>query len=192
MGNVACCNLNDFSLFKAKEKKVIEDISHRHLTKLIRIQSIWKAIIARKKFFRKNKNTNLRAVTKYFETHETPDGFNEAEMPGIVIEVNKIQIAGNVFSTEKKLGDFVIDEKELINFIKENKNKLKNYSIQYEDGSIYYGYYNKLWEREGYGVLILPDGSKYQGFFKNNKMNGRGRLVGIDGDYYEGIILLFR
>jgi hypothetical protein len=183
MGNVPCCNLNDFSPFKAKEKKVIDDISHRALYKLIRIQSIWKGIISRKRFFNKNKNKNLRAITKYYIT---PDGFEDTQMPGNIIDVTSIKVHENVFTTEKKLGDFVIDEKELINYIEENKSKLKNYSIQYDDGSIYYGYYNKFWEREGYGVLILQDGSKYQGFFRGNRMNGRGRLVGIGGDYYEG------
>jgi hypothetical protein len=183
MGNSPCCNLKDFNLFKSKEKQVLDDINYKVLPKLVKIQTIWRSIVWRKKFVRKHRNKNLRALTRYFIT---PDGFNEAEMPGRLIKVDKIQVHESVFSTEKKLGDFVIDEKELIKFIEENKNKLKNYSIQYDDGSIYYGYYNKSWEREGYGVLILPDGSKYQGFFRENKMNGRGRLVGIEGDYFEG------
>jgi hypothetical protein len=183
MGNSTCCNIKDFALFGSKEKKVTDDINYRALLKLIKIQTIWKSIVWRKKFVRKHRKKNLRALTKYFIT---PDGFNEAELPGKTININNIQVHENVFNTEKKLGDFVIDEKELIKYIEENKNKLKNYSIQYEDGSIYYGYYNKSWEREGYGVLIQADGSKFQGFFKNNKMNGRGRIVGIEGDYYEG------
>jgi hypothetical protein len=187
MGNVnACCNLNDFNVFKSKEKKVLDDISSKALGRLIRIQSVWKAILTRQRFQKKFKNKNLRAITKYYVT---PDGFSDSQIPGKVIDVSTIQIHENVFTTEQKLGDFVIEEKELIKFIEKNKIKLKNYSILYDDGSIYYGYYNKFWEREGYGVYILPDGSKYQGFFKNNRMNGRGRLVGIDGDYFEGILL---
>lgn len=40
--------------------------------------------------------------------------------------------------------------------------------------------------RTGKGVLIWPDGSKYEGYFKNNKANGRGRLIHANGEVYEG------
>ena len=40
--------------------------------------------------------------------------------------------------------------------------------------------------REGYGKLYLKDGSIYEGFFKDNKMDGRGRLYNIEGFIYEG------
>ena len=32
------------------------------------------------------------------------------------------------------------------------------------------------------------DGSKYEGYWKNDKANGKGRLIHADGDVYEGIL----
>ena len=34
--------------------------------------------------------------------------------------------------------------------------------------------------------LYYKDGSIYQGEFKENMMNGKGRKINGDGDYYEG------
>jgi hypothetical protein len=121
------------------------------------------------------------------EEMSTPEGFLEKLRPGVEISVDSIKINPKIIEVEEKLGNFVVEEKELILFIENNKNKLKKHCLKYDDGSMYLGYFNKLWQMEGYGVLILTDGSKYQGFFKNNKMNGRGRLINFNGDYYEGI-----
>jgi hypothetical protein len=42
--------------------------------------------------------------------------------------------------------------------------------------------------RDGMGIQIWPDGSKYEGYWKADKANGRGRLIHADGDVYEGIL----
>jgi hypothetical protein len=189
MGNTNCCNLSKYDLFK-REKIVIEDISPKVIKKIIRVQAYWRAAKYRDWFRIKHQNKSLRVILSHKTKTKTArsEGFEVNLMPGTIVEIDSIKIHENVSLTEQKLGDFVIEEKELIRYIENHKNMLKNYSILYQDGSIYYGYFSKSWEREGYGVLIFPDGAKYQGFFKNNKMHGRGRLVGIEGDYYEGNI----
>jgi hypothetical protein len=188
MGNTNCCNLSKYDLFK-REKIVIEDINPNIIKKITRLQAYWRAAKYRGWFTIKHQNKSLRVLSQKSKTRTArSEGFEAYLMPGNVIEIDSIKIHENVSITEQKLGDFVIEEKELIRYIENHKNNLKNYSILYPDGSIYYGYFSRAWEREGYGVLIFPDGAKYQGFFKNNKMHGRGRLVGIDGDYYEGKI----
>lgn len=56
-----------------------------------------------------------------------------------------------------------------------------------ENKTKYEGYWNtKTGERDGMGVLIWPDGSIYEGFWKHNKANGRGRLIHADRDVYVG------
>ncbi len=35
-------------------------------------------------------------------------------------------------------------------------------------------------------MLLWPDGSKYEGYFKNNMAHGRGRLIHANGEVYEG------
>lgn len=40
--------------------------------------------------------------------------------------------------------------------------------------------------REGKGIQVWPDGSRYEGYWRMNKANGKGRLIHADGDVYEG------
>jgi hypothetical protein len=40
--------------------------------------------------------------------------------------------------------------------------------------------------REGYGRIILKDGSYYEGKWKNNFQEGKGKIVYSNGNYYEG------
>ena len=60
--------------------------------------------------------------------------------------------------------------------------------ILLNDGSIYYGSWNIYGLKHGYGILIRKQGSKYEGFFENDKLCGRGRYIDSQGAfYYEGI-----
>ena len=40
--------------------------------------------------------------------------------------------------------------------------------------------------RSGYGVQEWPDGSKYHGYWENDKANGKGKLYHASGDIYDG------
>ena len=41
-------------------------------------------------------------------------------------------------------------------------------------------------KRDGYGIQLWADGSKYEGYWSNDMANGKGRLIHVDGDVYEG------
>ena len=57
----------------------------------------------------------------------------------------------------------------------------------YPDGSCYTGFWSvKTNKKSGYGVMILADGSIYEGHFEDDKANGLGRVVHAEGDWYEG------
>jgi len=59
--------------------------------------------------------------------------------------------------------------------------------VEYENRAIYYGEWNKeAKQRHGRGIQIWTDGSKYEGYWKNDKANIRGKLYHADGDIYEG------
>jgi hypothetical protein len=34
--------------------------------------------------------------------------------------------------------------------------------------------------------MLFADGSYYEGYFENDKMRGKGRMIYFDGDIYEG------
>lgn len=51
------------------------------------------------------------------------------------------------------------------------------------------GLYEGEWigqNKDGRGVYKWANGSRYDGFWKNNKNHGFGRLVSVNGDIYEG------
>lgn len=56
-----------------------------------------------------------------------------------------------------------------------------------EDGTKYTGQWMAGTNiRAGQGVLIWPDGSVYEGWWKDNKANSKGRLIHVDGSMYQG------
>jgi len=56
-----------------------------------------------------------------------------------------------------------------------------------DSGAKYKGYLNaETKEKDGFGIQIWIDGSKYVGYWKSSKANGFGRLIHADGDVYEG------
>lgn len=58
--------------------------------------------------------------------------------------------------------------------------------FELDNGAIYIGQWSKDGLRFGRGIQIWTDGSKYQGFWKNDMANGKGRLIHSDGDVYIG------
>jgi hypothetical protein len=169
---------------------IVSQIYKLNEEKIIKLQKWWKELY-------KQRINNSKFPTYYtnytFKNYDEPGVETNLEMinirpvkPGVEINLDMINISPIIKRIEKKLGSLVVEEKELIKFIKDNKDNLKKSCLKYPNGTIYFGYFNKLWEREGYGVAIFPDGSKYQGFYSEDKMKGKGRLININGDYYEG------
>jgi hypothetical protein len=70
---------------------------------------------------------------------------------------------------------------------------LKLEPVALEDWTTYIGEWARKDEfesafriREGWGVRIWTDGSIYEGWFRNDRAHGRGRLIHADGYIYEG------
>ena len=64
--------------------------------------------------------------------------------------------------------------------------KEKKGTVELEEGIKYTGEWNPQGERHGYGVQSWADGSHYEGYWVNDKANGKGRLYHADGDIYQG------
>lgn len=54
------------------------------------------------------------------------------------------------------------------------------------NNAVYFGQWSEDGMREGRGVQIWRDGSKYEGYWSNDKAQGPGRLIHQDGSMYEG------
>ena len=66
-----------------------------------------------------------------------------------------------------------------------DKNVLKPH-VLYDDGSVYLGEFNSDEKRNGRGILLWEDKSKYQGQWKKDKPHGKGKFIYPNGDYYIG------
>eukprot|EP00826_Nyctotherus_ovalis_P015577 TRINITY_DN14440_c0_g1_i13.p1 TRINITY_DN14440_c0_g1~~TRINITY_DN14440_c0_g1_i13.p1 ORF type:complete len:198 (-),score=18.32 TRINITY_DN14440_c0_g1_i13:174-767(-) len=67
--------------------------------------------------------------------------------------------------------------------VKSSPMKTKH-TIKYNDGSLFEGQVldNK---RHGYGKQTWPNGTKYTGYWENDKMSGKGKLEYENGDVYD-------
>ena len=82
----------------------------------------------------------------------------------------------------EKLGPFNFGPEQADGVVRENRD-----TFVLENGAKYTGEWNvATGERDGKGMQIWIDGSRYEGYWKHDKANGRGRLIHADGDVYEG------
>mmetsp|Transcript_39504 Transcript_39504/g.60303 ORF Transcript_39504/g.60303 Transcript_39504/m.60303 type:complete len:270 (+) Transcript_39504:88-897(+) len=58
--------------------------------------------------------------------------------------------------------------------------------IELNEEAVYLGQWSKQGLREGRGTQIWSDGSKYEGYWKDDAANGRGRLIHSNGDCFTG------
>ena len=131
------------------------------LTKIILIQSIIRGYLFRKELF------NYKQIKEISIDYNT-DNFEKSP---IILRLNNL------------LPKFELTDKEVYEI---NNTNNKIIAILYPNQSIYKGMINEKGQREGFGKYFLSDGSIYKGFFYNNKMEGKGRMININGFIYEG------
>jgi hypothetical protein len=86
-------------------------------------------------------------------------------------------------STESRLGPFVFDRNEEIN---NRMDLITRGPYELDNQAIYQGQWTREGLREGRGIQVWQDGSKYEGYWKNDQANGYGRLIHADGDCFYG------
>ena len=134
------------------------------------------------KFREIKSNEILKENLKSFE-EQFDDNLNTI---GSYIEESEYEnlVDPNVKEIEKILGPLKYNEKE---YKDKYKNVFKKPPIKFQDeGSIYKGEWNIQGKKHGYGILITKEGSKYEGFWKNDQLDGIGRFIEKRGNYYDG------
>jgi hypothetical protein len=152
--------------------------TYQSIKQLVNLQATFRGYIFRKK---------QRGSVLYDINNKTVP-FDMDKIPGKIYDPIRekylLPVEGKKISELKlQLTKFELNEKETYAM---KSSHLQKFSIQYPDSSCYSGSFNRSWQREGYGVLHLLDGSLYEGFFKANQMQGRGRLLNSEGFCYEG------
>ena len=56
----------------------------------------------------------------------------------------------------------------------------------FKDKTVYCGQWSLQGKKQGYGIYIKPDGSKYEGLWNLDKIEGLGRYIDKNGNYYQG------
>lgn len=59
-------------------------------------------------------------------------------------------------------------------------------TIEYPNGDKYHGHLNSRGQRHGTGICVSPDGTRYDGTWKNDVRQGMGKCVWAFGPWYEG------
>jgi len=113
------------------------------------------------------------------------DFLNYKQIKEVSIDYNTEQFENNsmIVRLNHLIPKFELTDKEEYEI---NNSSYKIIAILYPNQSLYKGMINSKGQREGFGKYYLSDGSIYKGFFHNNKMEGRGRMVNINGFIYEG------
>ena len=164
-----------------KENEYIDNYilsSPNSISAIIKLQSIYRGYIFRKK----RKNLQFEPNFTYINNGMFDDIFNPDNKPGLEVDFTAVpsqEPNPKIIKLKEMLPPFEIEQK----FVND---KLRRYGFLYPDKSLYIGYYNSNFERQGYGVYYLPDGSIYEGMFFKNFMHGRGRLLNAEGFCYEG------
>ena len=111
----------------------------------------------------------------------------------------------------EEANNFMIENAFDINkYLSENKENIESEPVEFFNGNIYKGNWNKNTEMDGYGQYILknddvfvegiwdkgilkvgriflPNGEIYEGQIENSLFHGQGKLINKNGDIYEGI-----
>lgn len=102
-----------------------------------------------------------------------------------------------VANVENKIGDHSL-RKALREFLEEGRHALLasergrtsldiRIGLTVQNNTVYTGQFDLRTNcKEGFGVQIWPDGSKYVGLWKEGKAFGFGRFILADGDAYQG------
>jgi hypothetical protein len=111
--------------------------------------------------------------------------FNYKDIKEISIDYNTDHLEKNqmIQRLNNLLPKFELTDKEEYEI---NNTNNKIVALLYPNKAIYKGMINDKGQKEGFGKYFLADGSIYKGFFHNNKMEGRGRIININGFIYEG------
>ena len=98
-----------------------------------------------------NKTDKNNTLLNDFLTPE--NDFSEDMRPGEIIEnFDEIPITPQVKKIENSLGEYLIEEKELLKYIESYPYKLKHYQLEYINNDKYNGYFGPEWKREGFGI----------------------------------------
>ena len=139
-----------------------------NLQKIVKIQSYFKGRLSRRK---------ISLIKNQSSLHSSSIKQNWSAASESLTYLNQ-----KVNEVEAKLGSFDYSKYHFLPVAP----LIKKPCMKSEYEVVYRGEWNFLNKREGRGIQIWQDGSKYEGYWKDDMANGYGRMIHSDGDVYEG------
>ena len=127
--------------------------------------------------------THIQAIVRGYLIRKDLYNYKQIKEVSIDYSTEKFESNSIIIRLNRLLPKFELTDKEEYEI---NNTSNKIIAVLYPNKSVYKGMINSKGQREGFGKYYLSDGSIYKGFFHNNKMEGRGRIVNIKGFIYEG------
>lgn len=181
---------------------------------IVRIQSLLRAFVVKSKF-KKRLEAQKKYLHEYFTNQgilcESND-VNTYVHPKVKFIENQLRQRKGVYSNEN-IPDYIlkpINSKSFYScempcaFLVEKDEKLsKNndadltsntdacpsdteFCFVRNKGPVYKGSWSLNKSKNGYGILVNVDGAKFEGNFRNGKLDGYGRYITVKGDFFEG------
>ena len=153
-----------------------EEINQKIINSAINIQSHVRGYL-----FRKNLYEQYIDLMKDDQLNSANDAYNNYVLLHENLE-NVISSSRDEEITEKDMSYLFSNYPPLNDGIKVT---LKPLDFD-DDGNLYHGEWDEKGNKHGRGVQLWPNGAKYYGYWINNKVNKKGKLVHREGDIYEG------
>ena len=157
---------------KRGESITSEDTPTQDNEKIIKLQSKTRQFLSKEKYMQNVLEKNMQEFQENLASVGTEITENEMNS----------KISEKVKSLEDTISPFTPTDKEMQQY----KHTFHRGPIQFNDGSVYKGSWSSTNTRKGYGTFINSLGHKYEGFWNNEKLDGRGRFIDDKGNYYEG------
>ncbi|KAL4433537.1 hypothetical protein ABPG74_002934 [Tetrahymena malaccensis] len=109
--------------------------------------------------------------------------FEKNKIKELIDKYTQFQLTDSVKTTLQQIEPFLYDQPHLENFkypqlVEEQYKKTKDVSFKQYD--------LETKRSNGRGIIIREDGSYFEGYFLDGKIEGKGRNIWPEGDWYEG------
>lgn len=187
MGSACSTCMNNTTQEEYLEKNISSEFrieeSHRmrySLESIVKIQAVCRGHLARKQV--KKIIRQQAGYQQQSQQEVAGSGLKISEEVMDQLKKEPFEPTGKAAALYEQLGPFELEE-----IIFQDGELEQRDIVVLENGARYRGQWNiNSNQREGFGVQIWPDGSIYEGQWKDNKANGNGRLIHADGDIYDG------
>lgn len=176
MGNNLCGHCDGKNSDKRNEWEISEETHVEISPEKVRVAEACQG------YYKKTKamavlNENKLDMMRRFDDSLTEFGeYITQDKMNAQIDPNVLSIEGTIAPYSQVLSNETIDV----------KHTFTRPPIEFHDGTIYSGSWSYNGKKHGYGIFIKPDGSKYEGYWNDDRIHGKGRFIDKLGNYYEG------